>query len=121
ITPAPTATATPIAPTEPVPTPTATATPIAPTEAVPTPTGTVGTGNAPPNAVDDAVATLAAEPIPVAVLANDSDPNADPLSVTSFGQPTHGTVGFTDDVATYTPNAGFSGTDSFMYTISDGR
>src|SRR5207244_703889 len=96
------------------PAPTATATPIAPTEPVPTPTNTVATGNAPPNAVDDAVATLVAEPIPVAVLANDSDPNTDPLSVTSFSQPTHGTVGFTDDVATYTPNGGFSGTDSFM-------
>ena len=86
-----------------------------------TPTATGGTGNLPPTAVDDAAATLVGESIPIVVLANDSDPNDDPVNVTNFTQPAHGTVSFTSNVAMYTPNGGFSGSDSFRYTISDGK
>jgi RHS repeat-associated protein len=105
------------------PTPTPTSTPIAPATSAPTatPTATLGTGNSPPTAVDDAAATLAGESIHVVVLANDSDPDGDQLTVTSFTQPAGGTVGFANDVASYAPNSGFTGTDSFMYTVSDGH
>jgi YD repeat-containing protein len=102
-------------------TPTPTAMPIPTSAPTATPAPTMGTGNLSPTAVADAAATLAGESVPIFVLANDSDPNEDPLNVSTFTQPDHGTVGFTNDVATYMPNAGFSGTDSFTYTVSDGQ
>jgi RHS repeat-associated protein len=100
---------------------TPTATPIPTSAPTATPIPTIGTGNLPPTAVDDHVATLVGAPVPVFVLANDTDPNDDPLSVATFTQPAHGTVSFSNDVATYIPNTGFSATDSFTYTVSDGR
>ncbi len=77
--------------------------------------------NQPPVAVDDAVTTTAGNPVTIAVLANDSDPDGDTLAVSSFTQGAHGTVTFAGDVATYTPEAGFTGMDTFTYTLSDGH
>ena len=57
----------------------------------------------------------------VNVLANDSDPDGDVLTVTAHSAPGHGTVSFAGGVASYTPAAGFSGSDTFEYTISDGK
>ena len=54
------------------------------------------------------------------VLANDSDPDGDPLSVQSVTQPVNGDVVNNGLDVTYTPDDGFSGTDTFNYTISDG-
>lgn len=55
------------------------------------------------------------------VLANDTDINGDVLSVQSFGQAANGTVVENADVTlSYTPNAGFTGADTFTYTVSDG-
>src|SRR5262249_2407941 len=85
-----------------------------------------GVGGTPifsPDAVDDRVTTPEDAPGSVNVLANDSDPNGDALTVTTL-TPTaaHGTVSCTAaGVCTYTPNAGFFGTDSFDYTITDGN
>lgn len=56
----------------------------------------------------------------VNVLANDTDPDADLLSVTTVTQATHGLVSFTATGVTYQPASGFVGTDSFTYTLSDG-
>jgi ELWxxDGT repeat protein len=65
----------------------------------------------------DRVATIAAP----GLLANDSDPNGDPVTAFQFFQPANGTVSLTQDGSfTYTPNAGFVGQDSFTYVISDG-
>jgi len=75
----------------------------------------------PPVAVDDSATTNQNTPVPIVVLANDSDPDGDPLTVTAFTKGAHGTVTFSDNVATYTPSTGFGGTDSFTYTISDGH
>ena len=57
------------------------------------------------------------------MLANDSDPDGDPLAVTTPApEAEHGDVACTDaGVCTYTPDAGFSGADSFEYSISDGN
>jgi hypothetical protein len=61
-------------------------------------------------------------PALVNVLASASDPDGDPLSVTSAGPGQHGSVTVNaDDTLTYVPNAGFTGADSFAYTVSDGR
>nr|WP_286191175.1 Calx-beta domain-containing protein [Synechococcus sp. FACHB-909] len=57
------------------------------------------------------------------LLANDTDPNGDPLSVSQFFANTSqgGSVANTAfDTFTYTPSAGFTGTDTFSYVISDG-
>ena len=55
------------------------------------------------------------------LLANDTDPNGDAITAFQFFQPANGTVSLTQDGSfTYTPNAGFIGTDSFNYAITDG-
>jgi hypothetical protein len=57
------------------------------------------------------------------VIANDTDPDGDPLTISGVVQPTHGTVTFTIGTAglTYQPAAGFFGIDAFSYTITDGN
>ena len=57
----------------------------------------------------------------IAVLANDTDPDGDPLSITSVTVPANGTAVVSGTSIAYTPSAGFQGTDTFSYTISDGR
>ncbi|MCI0743825.1 MAG: Ig-like domain-containing protein [Verrucomicrobia subdivision 3 bacterium] len=55
------------------------------------------------------------------VLLNDSDQEGDPLTVTLKTAPTNGTVTLNSNGSfEYTPNAGFVGTDSFMYWAFDG-
>ena len=52
-----------------------------------------------------------------------SDPNRDPISRSIVMSPANGTLGAIDQDAgtvTYTPNPGFSGTDSFTFRASDG-
>ncbi len=58
-----------------------------------------------------------------ALLANDTDPNGDALTVTGVSNPANGTVALNTqtNTVTFTPTAGFSGTASFTYAISDGR
>ena len=83
------------------------------------------TTNAPANnapvAQADSVTTAASTPITIGVLANDSDPDGDALSVLSFTQPANGAVTSVSGGLRYAPNAGFLAVDSFTYTISDGR
>ncbi len=63
------------------------------------------------------------------LLANDSDPDGDPLVVsavsstnsTSSTSTNGGAVALTATHVTYTPRPGFFGEDRFTYTISDGR
>jgi PKD repeat protein len=60
--------------------------------------------------------------VTVDVLANDYDPNGDPLTVISVTQPLSGTaVVNLDDTITYTPTTGWHGSDSFTYTVGDGN
>lgn len=78
--------------------------------------------NCPPVAEDDAAATIAGSPVTVDVLANDSDPDGDTLTVTGNTNPANGSVVDNGDgTFTYTPNNGFTGDDTFEYTISDGN
>ncbi len=55
------------------------------------------------------------------VLANDTDADGDPLSVSSVGAPGHGTASISGNQILYTPAAGFFGTDTIQYTASDGH
>lgn len=77
--------------------------------------------NTPPVAVDDTASINAGETANIAVLANDSDEDGDPLTITGVTDPSDGTVVVDGDDITYTPDDGFVGTDSFNYTIDDGR
>ena len=52
---------------------------------------------------------------------NDSDPDGDALTLSIHSQPSSGSVVDNGDGTwTYTPNAGFFGSDSFTYELSDG-
>lgn len=77
--------------------------------------------NRPPNAVDDALLATEDTASSLNVLANDSDPDGDPISVVGTTTGSHGAVNCVSGVCTYTPAADYNGTDSFTYTISDGR
>jgi mono/diheme cytochrome c family protein len=76
-----------------------------------------------PVANDDTASTEQNMAVDVDVLANDTDPTNDPLSVTDFdaASTNGGTVDCTAaGTCTYTPPADFTGTDTFDYTMSDG-
>jgi CSLREA domain-containing protein len=78
--------------------------------------------NAPPVAVDDsATFEVNSGSHAINVLANDSDPDADTLTVTSVTQGAHGSVANNGTSVSYTANAGFTGTDTFTYTVDDGQ
>ncbi len=84
---------------------------------------TVLNPNRPPQAVDDSVTLPANGTVLVAVLANDSDPDAgQTLQLSGFTQPRHGSVGTAagSSVLSYTPLPAWNGSDSFGYTVSDG-
>ncbi|KMK66561.1 Ig-like domain-containing protein [Puniceibacterium sp. IMCC21224] len=73
-----------------------------------------------PVAVDDDVTTDADMDVTIEALANDSDPDGDEISIVDNTAPANGTVTDNGDgTFGYTPNAGFIGTDTFDYTISD--
>lgn len=78
--------------------------------------------NDPPVAVDDADTTPEDTPVttPV-VLPNDTDIDGDSLAITTFTQPSNGSVNCTGTQCTYTPDPHFNGVDTYTYTISDGK
>jgi hypothetical protein len=81
------------------------------------------TVNASPVAVNDQASTTQGVPVPVNVVANDtdSDGTVDPTTVTITRAPQNGTVAVntTTGVVTYTPSSTFTGTDTFLYTVRD--
>jgi uncharacterized repeat protein (TIGR02543 family) len=56
------------------------------------------------------------------VLSNDSDPDGDPLSISTITPPLHGQADIVENntAIRYTPAVGYSGVDRFVYTVSDG-
>lgn len=78
--------------------------------------------NSPPDAVNDAATTNEDTPGTISVLTNDTDPDGDAISISSFTQGANGSVtNGGGGTLTYTPNANFNGSDSFTYQISDGN
>ena len=81
--------------------------------------------DAPVVGADTATATTSGSvSIPVAtLLANDTDADGDTLSVVSvaMGATPHGVVQLSAGVVTYTPNVGYTGTDTFTYSVTDGH
>ena len=80
-----------------------------------------GPQNRAPVATDDVASTSEDTPTVVNVLANDTDPDNDALTVSAFGQAAHGSVTSVTGGLRYTPAANWNGNDSFTYTASDGR
>jgi alpha-tubulin suppressor-like RCC1 family protein len=77
--------------------------------------------NDPPVANDDAASTAEDKPADLVVLANDTDPDGNGLTVTSATDPGHGTtIVRSTNIVSYAPDADFCGTDSFQYSVSDG-
>ncbi|MGI9406130.1 MAG: Ig-like domain-containing protein, partial [Hyphomicrobiaceae bacterium] len=84
------------------------------------------TVNTPPKAMDDREYTTTADtPLVIAtaqdgVLANDTDANGDTLTATRPTAPANGHLTlYENGTFTYTPNAGYTGDDSFFYTAND--
>ena len=77
--------------------------------------------NNPPVAADDSASTGINAAVTIPVLANDRDPEGQPLRVTAVTQGAKGRVIVNaDGTVTYRPNLKASGSDTFTYTISDG-
>ena len=79
--------------------------------------------NDPPSAVSEHVSTNENKPININVLANDIDPNHDPLSIKNIIDAFHGsaTINQNNDTVNYKPNHNFVGRDAFAYNITDGK
>lgn len=75
-----------------------------------------------PVAGNDTANMDAGTSIDIRVLSNDSDPDGGPapLSIASVAAPNNGTAQIVGNTVRYSPAAGFVGTETFSYTISDG-
>ena len=83
-------------------------------------TVTVVVPNDAPIASPDEVSLLEGEQVVVPVIANDSDPNGDPLQIVAVTMPAHGSIQILEDQSIrYTPQPGFIGIDGLNYTITD--
>ena len=85
-----------------------------------------GGENNPPVAEDDHYLTVAGETLQVdaaaGVLANDWDPDDDPLTAVLYADVQDGSLTLNADGSfSYTPDAGFTGADSFFYRAYDGE
>ena len=69
---------------------------------------------------DDTASTLANRPVTTPVLGNDSFGNPD-ATITATTPPANGSIAINPDGSiTYVPNPGFSGEDSYSYTVKSG-
>ena len=80
---------------------------------------TVSAVNDLPVANGDTVTTKQDTSVLIAVLANDTHADSSAMTITAVTSPANGTVTQNGSVVTYTPNSGFSGSDSFSYTLQD--
>jgi hypothetical protein len=77
------------------------------------------TENLPPSATGDNATTEQDTATSIHVLANDTDPENDALTIVTFSQGANGSVSSDAASLTYTPDPGFTGTDTLAYTIED--
>ncbi len=80
-------------------------------------------GNRAPTSVADSATTDEDTPVDIDVVGNDYDSDGDSLSVSEVADPANGTAAIKPGSATtitYTPDTDFTGTDKFLYQLSDG-
>jgi autotransporter-associated beta strand protein len=77
-----------------------------------------GTNDAPVASAQNVVTGVG---IPVTITLAGSDTENDPLTFAAASQPANGTLSGDPQKPTYTPAAGFAGTDSFTFTANDGQ
>ncbi len=80
---------------------------------------TVVSANRSPLILDDAITVTQDQTIDIEVLSNDSDPDGDTLVLAATTAAANGIASINNNVVTYTPTPGYSGGDSFGYTVSD--
>lgn len=80
--------------------------------------GGVFTNNTAPVAADSTITT--AIDTPATVPLSSTDANGNSLTYRIVSQPHHGSVALTGNVATYFPEQGYTGPDSFTFAASDG-
>jgi hypothetical protein len=73
-----------------------------------------------PTAVDDLGTLNEDESVLIDVLANDSDPQDDSLSISAVDTPLHGVATVEAGQIRYTPDQNFWGSDQFSYHVNDG-
>lgn len=87
-----------------------------------------GSVNLPPIALEDTAQTAMSDPVTIAVLANDTDPEGQTLTVTAAGRAGNntnnksfkgGTLSVDGDTITYTPSGNYWGEDVFFYAVRD--
>ena len=92
-------------------------------------TVTVISDNLVPVAADDTAWAYNTTPVNIDILANDTDGDSQPLTITVVGA-THGTTAVdqngtpadpTDDTITFTPESGYHGVATVQYKVSDGE
>jgi filamentous hemagglutinin family protein len=83
---------------------------------------TITVTNTLPTLCDDVATTIQGVAVVIDVLANDADPDGDPLAVYSFVYGGTGTLVLNEDgTFTYDPEDGYVGDDSFTYSATDGE
>lgn len=77
--------------------------------------------NQAPVPVEDIRQTERGVPVVVDVLANDSDPENDPLRIVNASDPSHGRAQISDGKIRYVPDGDYTGLDNFTYTVTDDK
>ena len=75
--------------------------------------------NRAPTAVDDRAETAEDTPVLIDVVANDTDPDGDPLRVVAVMAPAHGTATVVAGRLRYVPAPDYNGPDRFTYRVAD--
>ncbi len=82
--------------------------------------GELDLGSAAPVATHDAATVGSNQSVIIDVLANDFDPDGDPIAVDGLIHPEHGRIDQNEDgTITYTPDPDFTGMDQFWYWVED--
>ena len=87
-------------------------------------TVSMGSANQPPVANALVMGAVSGQPASLKIIGGangPTDPNNDPLTITAVGNPANGTASSPNGTnVTYTSTSGYTGTDAFTYTVSDG-